>query len=215
MNKWQDYEAQAYAAMEQRQLRLEHGDPDPPHTARLWTNVGALCRELGAIAAAQQAYDHALFLHRTVIATPQPDCGIVLQNLGELALRRGDQEAGWSYFTEELDLWKQLKDPAMIPHTATCLHSLGEIMAAAGAYAPARRNFEQALELRELTIGDEQPETADTLIHLGMVCRAHGDQGAARTYLTRAQQFYIQALGAQHPMVAKLQAVLTTLGVPK
>jgi len=227
MNKWQDYEAQAYTAMEQRdyraahlafthaiQLRQEHGDPDPPHTARLWNNVGALCRELGDIAAAQQAYDHALFLHRTVIATPQSDCGIVLQNLGELALRRGDQEAAWAYFTEELDLWKQLKDPTMIPHLATCLHSLGEIMAAVEAYAPARRNFEQALELRELTLGDDQPETADTLIQLGMVCRAQRDYAAARTYLTRAQQLYIQALGAQHPMVTKLQTILTTLGVP-
>jgi hypothetical protein len=85
-------------------------------------------------------------------------------------------------------------------------------MAAAEAYAPARRNFEQALELRELTIGDDQPETADTLIQLGMVCRAQGDYGAARTYLSRAQRLYIQTFGLGHPMVAKLQTVLTTFG---
>jgi tetratricopeptide (TPR) repeat protein len=138
MNQWQDYETQAYVAMEQRdyraaqlafthaiQLRQEHGDPDPAHTARLWNNVGALCRELGDIAAAQQAYDQAVFLHRTVIALPLPDLGIVLQNLGELALRRGDQEAAWTYFTEELDLWKHLKDPETIPHLATCPAFLG------------------------------------------------------------------------------------------
>ena len=59
MNTWQEYETHAYTAMEQRDyraahlafthaihLRQEHGDPDPPHTARLWNNVGALCREL-------------------------------------------------------------------------------------------------------------------------------------------------------------------------
>jgi tetratricopeptide (TPR) repeat protein len=173
-----------------------------------------LCGELGDIAAAQQAYYHALLLHRTVMVSPQLDCCIVLQNLGELALRCGDHEAAWTYFTEELDLWKQLKDPAMLPHLAMCLHSLGEIMATAEAYAPARRNFEQALELRELTIGDDQPETADTLIQLGMVCRAQDDRAAARTYLTRAQQLYIQVLGSQHPMVAKLQTALTTLEIP-
>lgn len=178
------------------------------YMAQLLNNIGFVYRGLRKLDLAQSCFEQALKIYRESGSVDSPDLAITLQHMGRLAQMRGDNKTAWAYWTEELAVWKRLKSPEYIPELASCLHACGEIMADAGEYAGARRNFEQALELRELTLPSDHADIAESLADLGRLCAAHGDDEAARTYLKRALPLFISELGTGHPIVQELQATL-------
>jgi tetratricopeptide (TPR) repeat protein len=138
-----------------------------------------------------------------------------LHNMGRLVQRQGDQKLAWDHLTEALGMWKRIittPDQAdYLPHLAASLYACGEIMAADGKYDPARRNFEQALELRELTLASDHADIAINLASLGMLCSLQGDTIVARAYLQRALDLHVAALGPEHRVVQELRTALTDL----
>jgi tetratricopeptide (TPR) repeat protein len=74
--------------------------------------------------------------------------------------------------------------------------------AALGAYAQARPLHEQALAIREKTLGPEHPLTATSLNNLALVLKDEGDLAAARPLYERALAIDEKALGPEHPDTA-------------
>ena len=100
-------------------------------------------------------------------------------------------------------------------YVATCLYSLGEIMADTGEYNGARRNFEQALELREIIFGPQHENVAEILSDLGFLCNAMGDTTAALDYLKRALPVLEVALPTNHPEIVRVKELIAQLEPPK
>src|SRR5690349_14949900 len=115
--------------------------------AQTLNNLGFTCQALNRLVEAQQYFEQAVAKYRETSTAFSPEYAVALHNLGRFMHRQGDNKLAWDYLTQELQLWKQTKEPGHMHYVATCLYSLGEIMADTGEYNGARRNFEQALEL--------------------------------------------------------------------
>jgi tetratricopeptide (TPR) repeat protein len=228
MNFAQGYETQGHQEYQQgHYLAARHAfeqalaaataqpEIDLQHIAQLWNNIGFVCRALHDSTTARHAYQQALAIHRSAPNPNYLDLGIALHNLGRLLQAQGDHNLAWTHMREELDIWKQhTSEPNIIPHLAACLYALGEIMADAGEYPRARRNFEQALELREVALGLDHADTAENLAGLGMLCLAQGETAAAQRYLARAIPLFTAALGPDHAVVRQLHTALADATSP-
>jgi tetratricopeptide (TPR) repeat protein len=177
----------------------------PGTNAQLWQSLGQAYHGLGDVVGAHAAYGQALTLHRMTPDPYQPQAAIVLLRIARLYHEQGNAQLAWSYYTEALAVWQRLDSAAHRAELAACLHGMGEIMAESGEHARARRNFEQALQLREAALGGESAAAAECLSSLGLVCAALGDGPAASRYLERALALYAPDLGADHPIVLALR----------
>ena len=162
--------------------------------------------------AAQTYYEKAISIYESSGGDDSPEFAIALHNTGRTAYMQRKSKVAWDYFTQELAMWKRLNNPAFTPYLATCLQSCADIMADAGEFIGARRNLEQALELRAGVLLPNHPDVADNLMALGQLCEAQSDRPAARTYFQKALPLFISALGGNHPVVKELQSSLRRLG---
>lgn len=182
------------------------------HIGRILNNIGYSCQRCRDFDYARRAYDLALVIHCELLDPTHPDAAIALYNIGRLFQLQGDLNAAWDYLVEALDVWKRyIKDQetaGYIHYCASCLYALGEIMAARGALDEARRNFEQALKLRETVLSPGHADIAENLAGLGRLCAVQGDKDAARAYLKRAMPLFVSELGEAHPVVQDLYNVL-------
>jgi tetratricopeptide (TPR) repeat protein len=206
--------AAALEAFERALFGAQAGVADDYQVAQIWNNIGFAHAALGHLEDAYSAYEHALTLYEH-LHRDDPEMAIALQNMGRLLQRQGDQKLAWDYLTEALEMWKRIitspEQADYLPHLAASLYACGEIMAADRKYDQARRNFEQALELRELTLASDHADIAINLASLGMLCRVQGDRAAARAYLQRALDLHVAGLGPDHRIVEELRTVLTDL----
>ena len=85
-----------------------------------------------------------------------------------------------------------------------------------GDYAAAKPLFEQALSIREKTLGAEHPLTAASLNSLAFLRSILGDDTAAKPLHERALAIREKAMGAEHPdtgvTVANLAGLLNAQG---
>src|SRR6266498_849735 len=170
---------------------------DDYQVAQIWHNIGFAHAGLGHPADAYAAYEHALTLYEQ-FQRDDPEMAIALHNMGRWGQRQGDQKLAWDYLT----------------HLAASLYACGEVMAADGKDAPARRNFEQDLDLREQILASDHADIAINLASLGMLCSIQGDRVAARAYLRRALDLHEATLGHNHRVVQELRTALTELDRP-
>ncbi|MDX2088858.1 MAG: serine/threonine-protein kinase [Kofleriaceae bacterium] len=88
--------------------------------------------------------------------------------------------------------------------------ALGTVFFAAGKFDDAQRQHEEALAIRERTLGPSHEAVAESLTELAVVLKARGMLDAARDRIERALAILERALGPEHPELAKS---LTHLGV--
>lgn len=110
-------------------------------------------------------------------------------------LRRGTRRLG-----------QELQDQPLL--RARLLDILGGIHTELGLYDEARPLLAEALAVRERLDGPEDPEVADTLVHLGAVAHLSG-KGDAVPLFSRALAIREERLGSEHQDVAD---VLNNLG---
>ncbi len=117
-------------------------------------------------------------------------------------LRRGTERLGG-----------ELHDQPLL--RARLLDILGGIHTELGLYDEARPLLGEALAVRERLHGPEDPEVADTLVHLGAVAHLSG-KGDAVPLFSRALAIREERFGSEHPDVAdvlnKLGAALAAQG---
>ena len=82
------------------------------------------------------------------------------------------------------------------------LNAAGRFAARAAQYKPARRRFEELLELSHREHGERSPETARVLNNLARVLRATGQYAEAEPFHRQALEIVRTTLGAEHPAYA-------------
>jgi Flp pilus assembly protein TadD len=82
------------------------------------------------------------------------------------------------------------------------MSNLGYLFAAQGRQSKARTLCQQALTIREQTLGSEHPQTVQSLNDLAMLLHAMGDLKGAHTYMSRELVIRQQVQGARHPGTA-------------
>ena len=209
--------AAALEAFERALFVAQVQEVDDYQVAQIWHNIGFAHAGLGHQADAYAAYEHALTLYEQ-LQRDDPEWAIALHNMGRWGQRQGDQKLAWDYLTAALDMWKRIitstEQADYLPYLAASLYACGEVMATDGKYAPARRNFEQALDLRKQLLPSDHGDIAINLASLGMLCSIQGDKVAARAYLQRALELQEAALGKNHRVVQELRTALTELDRP-
>jgi Flp pilus assembly protein TadD len=88
------------------------------------------------------------------------------------------------------------------------LYACGEYFAKTGEYAIARKNFEQALTLRQNMLPPDHPDIAENLGGLGAMCMNLHDFASASVYLKRAIPLYQSELGPNDRQVMDLRRML-------
>ncbi len=181
---------------------------DPHRIAEVLNNAGFTNGLLGNNDESKRYLQQALKIYRQICQNPDGDMAITLHNLGKLMLGEGDRNKAFEYLSEELEIWKQLEEEVQITRLAACLRLLGHLLADEGHYDRARRNYEQALELRRLSLGAEHPDTAESYADLGLFCEYLGDKEAAGTNLEAALRILRGELGESHPFIRELEEAL-------
>lgn len=83
------------------------------------------------------------------------------------------------------------------------LHDEAKQLSERGDYAAARAAFAEALVIREETLGQAHPDTAESLNELAVALTDLGEYAAARPLFERAVSIREQSLGARDPAVAR------------
>lgn len=183
--------------------------------------AGALRCKLGDLLLAERRVEEARQQYETVLAAHRPsvfgDSAIIARALSGLgdALR-----ADRKYTTALICLRRALRRQSELhgAHAATAqTHTrLGALWFEQGRYDQARVHFQQALAIREATLGPRDPATAQSLHNLGVTLAALGDLRSARVCLAQALAIREDRLGRAHLATAQsleaLSRVLADLG---
>ncbi len=96
------------------------------------------------------------------------------------------------------------------PEAAQLLFKAGAFLYFHGFHQQSQSLHQQALSIREKTLGAEHPATAESLNNLGVLARAQGDYAQAERLHQRALAIREKTLGAEYPATAES---LNNLGV--
>lgn len=88
------------------------------------------------------------------------------------------------------------------PREPRSIIEAAEQSATAGDYASAERLLREAADLQEATLGPLDPDLANTLNNLGIVCEKNGNPVDAEDCFRRAVAIATTALNPDHPFVA-------------
>ena len=94
---------------------------------------------------------------------------------------------------------------------ATLMDTMGIVYTGLGLYDPAVRLLRQAYTKRQRALGDDHPEVARSLIHLGEVLTLKADYAGAEKYLVRALDSRLAAHGPDSTEVADTKMALADL----
>jgi predicted ATPase len=174
---WRFWEARGYwtegRAQLQRVLAGSAGMIAPPVRARLLYAAGVLADAQGDYAAARQAFEEHLQVHRS---SDQGTVAAAINNLGVVALRQGDYEAARAAYQEALEILRAMGSERAV---AQCLNNLGHVALGQGECGAARQHY-----LDSLSISRRLQNTADvawTLSNLGDVAREESRLDEARS----------------------------------
>ncbi len=113
-------------------------------------------------------------------------------------------------------LYKRIKAQGECQNNAYLASIIGLLLAAMAQYAKAKLFHQQALMIRESTLGANHPDVATSLSHIAVLNRAQGMYDEALPLCNRALEIREKTLGANHPDVAtsldNLSGVYYSLG---
>ena len=113
--------------------------------------------------------------------------------LGGLAESRINYRKAQEYYAKAVQLQ---------PDNPQYLNALGKLQLTLGLYSEAQPHLEQALQIREKTLGPDHPDVATSLNNLAALYYGQGKYAAAEPLVQRALKIDEKALGPDHPDVA-------------
>ncbi len=158
---------------------LEQTDQVRRHRAILHTDLGDVLSDLGRFAEARAAYETSLAIKQEIGGDPRGE-GVVLGQLGTLALQEGDRAEAIRRYQAALTLFQRLGEPAT---EATVRHQLGIAFQAAGRWEEAEGQYRESARLEEQR--GNRVGAATTWNQLAWVCEAT-KQPAAETWYCKA-----------------------------
>lgn len=141
---------------------LEYAENDTLRSS-LWSSIGDLEHQRGAVKRSYKAYDKALKLH--------PDNALALNNYAYfLSLEGRDLERALTMITRAL---------AISNKSSTYLDTMAWVLYKLGRYSEAKRYMQQALSL-------DRDNSAELALHYGDILHALGEDFVAKTYWRKA-----------------------------
>jgi tetratricopeptide (TPR) repeat protein len=183
--------------------------------------AGALRCQLGDLllaerqaAEARQQYEMVLAAHRPSVLGDSELIARALSGLGDAL--RAERKYTAALVCLQRALRRQSELHGTHPATAQTHTRLGALWFEQGHYMQARFHFQEALAIREATLGPRDPATAQSLHNLGVTLAALGDLRSARVCLAQALAIREDRLGRAHLATAQsldaLSRVLADLG---
>jgi tetratricopeptide (TPR) repeat protein len=153
-----------------------------------------------ALAQGDQQKAEALFQQAFKKSTEQ--AAEAAYQLGVLAESRINYQKALGYYQKAVQLQ---------PDNHRYLNVLGNLQHDLGLFQEAQPHLEQALQIREKTLGPNHPDTAVSLNNLGELYRARGKYAKAEPLYQRALKIKEKALAPNHPSVGSSLHNLGTL----
>jgi len=158
---------------------LEQTDNLQKIIAVVHTDLADALIDSGKYAESRAEYEIGLELARKV--NDERLQGVVLGQLGEVAMTRNDLNEAHQRYREALDFFQRMGE---VEKEAVAWHQLGRVAEEARDWDEAERCYKQALTIREFI--QELPELAKTCNQLGMVAKSAGRPQEAEQWLRRA-----------------------------
>jgi tetratricopeptide (TPR) repeat protein len=175
----------------------------PEVAASLLNETGRYLLTSGQFADAQQAFERALGLARSVYGDKHPTVSTIVNDLGRVHTRLGKLDEARRYFEWAL----AIDEPTYgrnHPHVATVVNNYGLCLMAAGDAATAREQFEWALRIYEGHYGPSHAKVANIVNNLGYALETLGNLEEAKKHFERALGIAQSAIGQSHPTVASI-----------
>lgn len=155
-------------AIEKKVLGEEH-----PDTATECNNIGLLYADMHNNAKAQEYYEKAMEIYKLVLAENHPSIATLYNNMGVVYYEQGDYSKALDCFDKSLAIKKKryVKNHVLIANT---YHYIGKLYFSQKQYGKALEYLEQAYQIRHDRLGDDHPETQETMT-LIMIARQLGE----------------------------------------
>ncbi|MCA9702169.1 MAG: tetratricopeptide repeat protein, partial [Myxococcales bacterium] len=125
------------------------------------------------------------------------DLALALDQLGQLANKRGDLEEAENLFRRGLEI----RQATLAPTNSKLLYShvnIGRVAYSRGDAEGALAAWEQGLALAKGSLDDSHPELARAETNVGVALRALGRLDEAEVHYRRALEIYERSLGLEH-----------------
>eukprot|EP00058_Branchiostoma_floridae_P007799 XP_002593287.1 hypothetical protein BRAFLDRAFT_83833 [Branchiostoma floridae] len=188
-----------------------------PHVAKLLTDLGGTCLDLGEHRKAVSYVKQSLQIRRSIYGTAHPDIAESVLLLGSAWLAIGDFEKATMHYEQSLQIfWAIYGKQVAHPDIAGLLNNLGSVLSELGDHRKAVKYFEQSLQMRQVIYGENtaHPDIATTLDNLGIVWGELDDHRKGFSYHEQSLQMRRSIYGENtaHPdMAMSLQNLACTL----
>jgi tetratricopeptide (TPR) repeat protein len=116
----------------------------------------------------------------------------ILEDLGQIACKRGDLRAAWEFHKAQLSLSEKLGAEDLV---ASALRVLGDDAFTEGNLQEAKRFYEESRR-KKRELGD--PNIVPLLLGLGRIAKIYRDEEQARILFSEAEQLYKRRFGYRH-----------------
>jgi len=172
-----------------------------PATGALRCRLGDLLLAERCLEQARQQYEIVLAAHRPNVLGDSDVIARALSGLGDVL--RTERKYVAALMCLQRALRRQSETHSVHPATAQTHTRLGALWFEQQRYTTARFHFQEALAIREATLGPRDPAVAQSLHNLGVTLAALGDLRSARVCLAQALAIREDRLGRTHLATAQ------------
>ncbi len=186
-------------------------DGEPLLLAGMQQILGGIMLQLAAYPNAQELLESSLRLRRQHAPDDHLAIGQSLLDLGALSSDRKQSEEALSLLREARRELEQVDNPRARLVLAAVFDELGNVSQDLGRFSEAGKSYQRALKLRQIELGPEAKEVADTLNNLASLSWRLGDLAEAGRRFEEILNIYERLYpDDDHPNLA---AVLSNLGL--
>jgi len=189
-------------------LRLDNRASDDPKQTQILTELANVQFYEGHYDASWDLNEKALALNRRLYGEQHPAVAGGLNNLGAIAMNRGDNPAAEADYRQAVAICERWYG-ADHPEVAANLTALAQVLTNEKRFDEATAMLRRALEIQQRQPGPVRATVGTTLNQLGVVAFQQDQYDEARGYFTRAMETWRTLYGDHHPFIAN---ALSNLG---
>ena len=147
-------------------------------------------------------YQKALNIHKCLSTTASIDTANVLDNLGELSLKRGEYKQAGEHFEASLAIREKLLPHQNDANKAKTINNIGVVYENEENLDAALKHYKSALDMYRITLPANHPDIAEALLNIANVHETKQDYESALKTYDEAICIYKQTLDADHQDIA-------------
>jgi serine/threonine-protein kinase len=177
---------------------IETHGPVHPDVADTLNEIGNALMDAGKPAAARERLEQALKIRRQLVRGDDASVARTLMDLGRVAQDNGDPAGAERYLRDSLAMYTRL---GLGEGTAASdvMGELGIQYVYAGRFAEAVEQFQSALKIDRLALGEDYPRTLMETHNLAVALQSIGRFDEAEPLFHRTNEQLARVLGAEHP----------------